>query len=93
MKPGDQSALDKAREAMAAKRAAGEEIERVGPLEKHRRNPTSRKLAIVAMCVRCMGGDDTSPQRAAIRDCTAPSCPLYPVRPYQRRVANKEAAS
>lgn len=78
-------ALEKAREAMAAKRAAGEPIERLDPVEKARRNPRSLRLAVSAMCVRCMGGGDGHVPRREIRECTAPSCPLWAVRPYQAK--------
>ena len=38
----------------------------------------SRRLAIKAFCFECMGYD-----RAAIRNCTAPACPLWEVRPFK----------
>ena len=37
----------------------------------------SRKAAVTAFCVQCMGYD-----RDEVRNCTAPACPLYPHRPY-----------
>jgi hypothetical protein len=78
-------ALDLARAAMAARRAAGETIERLDPIEKARRNPTSLRLAINAKCWECVGGDGDPNPRQRIRDCTCSRCPLLAVRPYQAR--------
>ncbi|WP_198321695.1 MULTISPECIES: hypothetical protein [Methylococcus] len=76
------SRLEKARVAMAEKRAAGE-LERLNPIEKARRNPTSLRLAINGKCWDCVGcGADPNPQRA-IGQCRIPACTLWPVRPYQ----------
>lgn len=57
--------------------------QRLDPIEKARRNPKSRKLAIAAKCWDCQGGgiDPGGVQR--IRECLSPTCPLYPVRPYK----------
>jgi hypothetical protein len=38
----------------------------------------SRSAAVKAFCLRCTGWD-----RAAVKNCTAPSCPLWLYRPYQ----------
>jgi len=38
----------------------------------------SRKLAIKAQCVECMGF-----QRSQVKGCTSFACPLYPYRPSQ----------
>lgn len=74
---------EKAQAALAAHRAkvASGEIVVVQktPMQKHLENPKSLRLAINAMCYECMGAG--SP--AEIRGCTAPKCPLYPVRAYQ----------
>ena len=81
-------ALTKAHEALRAKREAGEAVERIDPIEKARRNPKSLRRAVTAMCVRCFGGGEGAPvPRRDIRDCTAPACPLYLLRPYRERVA------
>jgi hypothetical protein len=37
----------------------------------------SRKAAIRAKCLECMGYEDAS---AGVRDCTSKNCPLYPYR-------------
>lgn len=80
--------IEKAQATIAAKREAGE-VERLDPfakLAKLAAKPTNRKLAIVAMCCTCMGGGPGLPvPRREIRECTAPRCPLYAVRPYQAR--------
>lgn len=77
--------LEKAREAMAARRAAGEKIVRRNPLEQHLLDPSSRKKAMDAVCFDCVGGVNADGgYRRAIRDCGCPKCPLYSFRPYQR---------
>ena len=38
----------------------------------------SRKAAMVAFCLECVGWD-----KKEVTLCTAPACPLYPYRPYQ----------
>lgn len=38
----------------------------------------SKQAGIKAFCLECIGYD-----RTAIRNCTAPACPLYEVRPFQ----------
>lgn len=78
-------------EAYRAKLEAGEierAAERKTPFEKVRAKPTSLKLRIIAMCCQCVGWEDGG-QRPhgvvqSIRSCTAPTCPLFEVRPYQR---------
>lgn len=81
--PEGLSPLDKARAAMRARRAAGEEIVRLDPIEKAKRNPKSLRLAITAKCWDCVGGMADPNPRARIRDCGVSRCSLYPVRPYQ----------
>ncbi len=90
MNPASLSALDKARLASAALRAAGVKIEILNPIEKSRRNPKSLRLAINAMCAYCMGCPDPG-WKGQIRDCTATSCPLHPQRPYQTNDEEGEA--
>jgi hypothetical protein len=57
---------------------------------------TGRKAAIDAMCAYCMGCTSSlqgnrftdhleAGFRTAIRDCSAPHCPLFPWRPFQGR--------
>jgi hypothetical protein len=70
-----------ARAASAAKRAAGIQPERLDPIERARRNPTSLRLAINAKCWDCQGGDADPNPRQRIRDCEILSCPLHAVRP------------
>ncbi|GEK48942.1 hypothetical protein PRZ61_10600 [Halomonas pacifica] len=76
------AALEKARLAMAEKRAAGEVV-RLDPIEKARQNPKSLRLAITAKCWECMGGGEESGARRMIRECTSAGCPLHAQRPYQ----------
>lgn len=76
--------LEKARAARAEKLAAGEKIERLSPLEKAAKNPKSLRLAINAKCYSCQGEDSDPGFRKRIGTCDVTTCPLNPVRPYQR---------
>ena len=40
----------------------------------------SLRAAIDAHCLECLGLD-----RKAIRECTCPACPIWEVRPYQKK--------
>jgi hypothetical protein len=56
------------------------------PILASQHKPSSRALAIKAMCAHCMGcTDDHQEQgfRQSISTCTAPACPLYSLRPYR----------
>lgn len=76
-------ALQKAREAKEAMRAAGVKVIKTSPIEKASANPQSKALAIKAKCCECMGGPEERNWQKAIRDCQSQLCPLHPVRPYQ----------
>ena len=81
---GQSKGIQAALARMAELRAAGIKPVRLDPIEKARRTPTSLRLAITAMCFRCMGSGGDPNVRLAIRECTSgKTCPLYPVRPYQ----------
>lgn len=54
------------------------------PLEKASKNPKSMRCAINAMCWDCVGRDADPAPRWRIGNCTSKSCPLYPLRPYQK---------
>lgn len=71
-------ALKKAQESMRKKREAGEEIERLDPVEKSMRNPKSLRLAINGKCWDCSGES-----RKEIKECHIKKCTLWAVRPYQ----------
>lgn len=77
-------ALEKAREAMQAKREAGERVERLNPVEKAGKNPKSLRLAVNAKCYDCQGRDCDPGWRSRVGECSVVTCPLHPVRPYQR---------
>lgn len=81
--PAYSPSLEKARLAIAERRASGIKPVLLDPIEKARRHPTSLRLAINGKCWDCIGaGADPNP-RHAIRDCTIRDCTLWPVRPYQ----------
>ena len=59
------------------------------PGERLLEKPTSRKLAMEAMCWDCQGGSESSPPdpgwKWAIGNCTILACPLHNFRPYQNK--------
>lgn len=77
------SALDKARARKAELKASGE-LRVLSPIDRAKADPLSLRKAITAFCYRCMGGDGEPGVRESVRNCTAPNCPLYKVRPWQR---------
>lgn len=78
----NQDKTAKARAALKAKREAGS-VEILDPIEKAMRNPKSLRLAIRAKCWECVGKDDDPNPRKEVAGCTAPQCPLWPLRPWQ----------
>lgn len=57
------------------------------PVVRNIGNSKSLRGALDAMCAHCMGctADHIEPGfRESIRDCSAPACPLWQFRPYQR---------
>ncbi len=85
-----QSALDRARAKTAAMRAAGVQIVRLDPMTKAANHPKSLRLAITAKCYDCSGRDEDPGMRGRVLDCNAPTCPLWPVRPWQRDDSDQE---
>ena len=85
--------LAAARAAQAAKRARGDKVEILDPVEKAKRNPASRALAIAAKCWDCQGGDADPHPRWRIGNCQITDCPLWPLRPYQAQHGRPEPAS
>jgi hypothetical protein len=76
--------LQKAQLRMQELRAKGElHIERLDPVEKARRNPKSKTLAIKAHCWECMGAGADPNTKQNIRDCGVTTCALHPHRPWQ----------
>lgn len=73
-------------------REAGLQPERLDPIERARRNPTSLRLAINAKCFDCGGRDADPSWRARVTECAIPACALFPVRPFQRSGEATEAA-
>jgi len=58
------------------------------PVVRNVGNKTSLRRAVDAMCAHCMGctADRIEPGfREEIRNCTAPTCPLWHFRPYQTK--------
>lgn len=73
---------EKAQNARREKIAAGGDsaVVRLNPIERAKRNPRSKVMAIKAMCYHCVGGEQAV---QTIRGCTSTECPLYAHRPYQ----------
>lgn len=85
-------ALRKAQEVMAARRAAGEKIVVLDPIEKAAANPKSLRLAINGKCFDCVGaGHDPAP-RKAIGQYPSTDCPLWNVRPYQKYAVSENVS-
>jgi hypothetical protein len=76
-------------ERAAVRRASGIKAERLDPLAKAARNPKSLRLAVNAKCFDCEGGDSDPNVRLRIGTCEIRTCPLWPVRPYQRLAGNE----
>jgi len=75
--------LQAAREARAARAAAGLPTVRTTPLEKLAAHPTSLRASINAKCYQCEGEDADPKVRHRIGSCLVTSCGLWAVRPYQ----------
>ncbi|WP_299076714.1 hypothetical protein [uncultured Paraglaciecola sp.] len=68
------------------------------PFQQLAAKPSSRSIAIKAMCAQCAGGPTSevsilqkqydSDWKATIRDCPSTGCPLHVFRPYQARKAS-----
>ena len=79
------TALSLANAKKAEMLAAGVPIERLSPIEKARRTPSSLRLAINGKCWDCCGAgaDGIGFTKDSIHLCKAADCTLWPVRPYQ----------
>ena len=83
-------ALEKANLINRENREAGIKVEREQNLiKKAMANPKSLRAVINGMCFNCMGGTiDEMPDpgwQHSIRTCSAPDCPSFHQRPYQRK--------
>ena len=90
-----ETGLEKAQRINRERKEAGEQIVITHNwIVKARRKPASLKTAINAMCFHCVGGtEDELPDpgwKVTISTCTAPDCPLYPHRPYQKDTSDSE---
>lgn len=79
------AALEAARKKREEMRANGETVERLDPIEKAARNPSSLRAAVNGKCWDCQGAGADPGTRRAIRECPATRCPLWNVRPYQSK--------
>lgn len=78
------TALEIARAKVAEMRENGEYVARKTWREKLEENPTSRSLAINAMCWECAGSgaDGNGETKKIIAECVV-DCPLHSFRPYK----------
>jgi len=58
-------------------------VERLNPIERAKKNPNSRAMAMKAMCWDCQGRDYDPAVRWRIGNCECPECPLFTLRPYR----------
>ena len=83
----EKTPLEMARERQAEMAANGELVQEHNLMKKAAADPRSKAKAIAAFCFHCMGGTiDELPDggwKQAIRECTAPNCPLFGHRPYR----------
>lgn len=82
----DNTGLEAARAASAARKDAGIKLVVLTPMEKLAKNPTSLRLSINAMCYDCQGRNCDPGVIDRIRHCAISDCPLFNVRPYRDRV-------
>lgn len=73
--------LQKAHQIREAQRLLGIVPEKLDPLQKAAKNPTSRSLAIRAKCYDCVGQNVDPGWHRRVRECEITSCPLWPFRP------------
>jgi len=90
-----ETAIEKAQRVNRERRESGEVTTITHNLiVKAKKRPNSLKAAVNAMCFACMGGSEENLPDAGwknnIRTCTAPDCPLYPHRPYQKNSGDNE---
>ena len=79
------SPMEKMQEANKLRRESGIKNEIKNPIEKAALRPDSLRLAINAKCYDCIGQDADPDWRGSIRNCVCNDCPLFLVRPYQRK--------
>jgi len=77
--------LQKAREAQEERKRLGIKLVIKNPMEKALDHPESLRKAITAMCFDCIGAGHDPDFRGSIRDCGCSNCPLFHVRPYQKK--------
>lgn len=76
-------AIEAAQAARRKQAESGDGIKHRTPTEKLQDNPTSRKLAIDAMCYECQGGGADAGTKWSVGNCPCTNCPLHAVRPWQ----------
>lgn len=59
-------------------------LKATSPVNKALADPKSLRKAVTAFCYECVGGDGEPGARIHVRNCTAPKCPLFQNRPWQK---------
>lgn len=80
------NALAEARKAIQERKALGLPAFK-NPIDKAKENPESLRRAITAKCYECVGMDGDPGYRETIRTCTSKTCPLFHLRPYQKKIS------
>lgn len=63
-------------------------MSKFNPIDRYLRKPSSRTLAVHAMCASCVGCTEGHLEKGfkeTISACSSYSCPLRPFRPYQAK--------
>lgn len=81
---GSQAGRDAAKETAKLRMEQGLSAFRT-PIERANDKPDSLRCAITAKCYECVGMGTDGNYRDIIRTCTSYSCPLYKLRPYQKK--------
>lgn len=66
---------------------------KLNPIERAKKDPGSLRKAVTAMCFDCIGAGHDPDFRGSIRECPCSDCPLYPVRPYQKKPESAQIKS
>lgn len=88
---GKTTGLQKAREKLDQMRADGVKVKILNAIEKARRNPASKALAMKGRCWQCEGIEDPGTVER-IAACAIKRCALNPLRPHQRGGAQAAVA-
>lgn len=87
MNPAAADALQKHREEIAKLKEQGIVIARSTPTDRWEKNKTSLRACINAYCWQC-----SCEQKSEVTNCHLTNCPLWLVRPYQKKTEGQDDA-